>query len=113
MDQTVFEVAIGVLGGLLLFLFGVNRLSDTLMDRMGNQAKSILARFTSNVFTAILTGTFISLDLLLFDPFASSIERISSGMEPARQLALAHFGFNALSVAVVAPFVPLIERLLN
>lgn len=60
MDQTILEVAMGVLGGLLLFLFGVNRLSDILVDRMGNQAKSILARFTSNVLTAILTGTFVT-----------------------------------------------------
>jgi Na+/phosphate symporter len=28
-------------------------------------------------------------------------------------LALAHFGFNAISVLTIMPFVPLIEKLLN
>jgi phosphate:Na+ symporter len=49
-----------VLGGLGLFLFAINNLSDTLKELLGDKAKKWLGFFTKNVFTAILTGIVIT-----------------------------------------------------
>jgi phosphate:Na+ symporter len=52
-----------VLGGLGLFLFALNNLSDTLKDILGDKAKKWLGYCTRNLFTAILTGTIITVVL--------------------------------------------------
>lgn len=52
-----------VLGGLGLFLFALNNLSDTLRDLLGDKAKRWLGYCTKNLFTAILTGTVITIIL--------------------------------------------------
>lgn len=49
-----------VLGGLGLFLFAINNLSDTLKALLGDKAKKWLGFFTKNVFTAILTGVVVT-----------------------------------------------------
>lgn len=67
----------------------------------------------TGIFHFIFNASFISAGLLLFDPFVSGVAFVSEGSDPAQQLALAHFGFNAISVLTIMPFVPLIEKLLN
>lgn len=57
------EIVLSILGGLALFLFAVNNLSEVLKDLLGDKAKEILGRFTRNLFTAILTGTVITIIL--------------------------------------------------
>ena len=57
------ETALLILGGLGLFLFALAHLSDALKDILGDKAKKLLAKFTRNVFTAILTGIVITLIL--------------------------------------------------
>lgn len=57
------EIVLMVLGGLGLFLFALNNLSDTLKDLMGDKAKTWLGYCTKNLFTAILTGTIITVIL--------------------------------------------------
>lgn len=57
------ELFLVALGGLGLFLFAVNNLGDTLKEMMGEKAKKWIAYFTSNVFSAILTGMLITLIL--------------------------------------------------
>lgn len=49
-----------VLGGLGLFLFALNNLSDTLKDLLGDKAKKWLGYCTRNLFLAIITGTVIT-----------------------------------------------------
>lgn len=56
----MWEIVLMVLGGLGLFLFAINNLSDTLKDLLGDKAKKWLGFFTRNVFTAILTGIVIT-----------------------------------------------------
>jgi phosphate:Na+ symporter len=56
----MLEIILMVLGGLGLFLFAVNSLSDTLKALLGDQAKKWLGYFTKNVFTSILTGIVIT-----------------------------------------------------
>lgn len=57
------EIVLMVLGGLGLFLFAINNLSDTLKDLLGDKAKKWLGYCTRNLFTAILTGTVITVIL--------------------------------------------------
>jgi len=56
----MLEMLLMVLGGLGLFLFAINNLSDTLKELLGDKAKKWLGFFTKNVFTAILTGIVIT-----------------------------------------------------
>ena len=54
------ETILIILGGLGLFLFAITNLSDALRDLLGEKAKTMLARFTNNVFSAIITGLLIT-----------------------------------------------------
>ncbi|NIJ54529.1 Na/Pi cotransporter family protein [Dyadobacter arcticus] len=51
------DIFLMVLGGLGLFLFAINNLSDTLKDLIGNKANKWLNLFTKNLIASILTGT--------------------------------------------------------
>ena len=57
------EIILLVLGGLGLFLFALNNLSDTLKNLLGEKSKKWLGYFTKNLFAAIITGTLITLIL--------------------------------------------------
>jgi phosphate:Na+ symporter len=51
-----FKMAMGALAGLVLFIFGVTRLSEGLEDLGTERMKSFLSKCTTNRFAAILTG---------------------------------------------------------
>jgi phosphate:Na+ symporter len=57
------EIALMVLGGLGLFLFAINNLSDALKDLLGANAKKWLGLFTKNLLSAIVTGVIITVVL--------------------------------------------------
>jgi len=57
------EIILLALGGLGLFLFALNNISDALRDLLGNKAKKWLSIFTKNLFTSILTGVVITMIL--------------------------------------------------
>ena len=57
------ETILLILGGLGLFLYAIINLSDELRDLLGDKARTLLARFTSNIFTAILSGIVITVIL--------------------------------------------------
>ncbi len=57
------EIILSVLTGLALFLYAVGNLSETLKDVVSNKARNLMVRFTRNLFTAILTGTVITIIL--------------------------------------------------
>lgn len=50
------EMVLGLIGGLALFLFGMNVMGEALEKKAGNKLKSILARLTSNKFKGFLLG---------------------------------------------------------
>jgi len=56
----VFPLFMGLLGGLALFLYGLDLLSDALKAVAGSRMKDILSRLTTNRFTAVLTGAFVT-----------------------------------------------------
>ncbi|HKJ20338.1 MAG TPA: Na/Pi symporter, partial [Woeseiaceae bacterium] len=49
-----------LLGGLALFLFGIDQLTDSLKAVAGDRMKAILARLTSTRFSGALTGAFVT-----------------------------------------------------
>ena len=59
-DLQLFPLFMGLLGGLALFLYGLALLSDALKTVAGGRMKDILARLTTNRFSAVLTGAFVT-----------------------------------------------------
>lgn len=54
------EVAISLLGGLGLFLYGMNMMGDGLQKCAGDQLKKIIGFLTSNVVMGVLVGTVVT-----------------------------------------------------
>ena len=55
MNSTV-QIAFGLLGGLALFLFGMNLMSECLQKAAGEKMKSILALLTKNPVLGVIAG---------------------------------------------------------
>lgn len=54
------SILLGLLGGLALFLYGMQMMSAGLEAAAGNRMKGILERLTSNRFLGILVGAGIT-----------------------------------------------------
>ena len=54
------EILLSILAGLILFLFAVNSLSETIQKAIGENAQKWILKFTSNTATAIITGTIVT-----------------------------------------------------
>jgi len=54
----IWTMAIGLLGGLCIFLYGLNLLTDMLKATAGARMGDLLARFTENRFKGVLVGGF-------------------------------------------------------
>ncbi len=50
-----------IIAGLVLFLYALNKLSDHLKELSGDKMKTVLDRFTSNLFTGILSGLIVTI----------------------------------------------------
>ncbi len=50
-----------LLGGLALFIFGMQQLGDGLQKTTGDKMKNILQKLTGNVFMAVLVGTLVTI----------------------------------------------------
>lgn len=55
-----FAVISIVVGGLGLFLYGINSMSESLKKLAGNKLKTLVAKATGTVFKGILTGTVVT-----------------------------------------------------
>lgn len=58
--MNVWHIVLLALAGLVMFLYAVNRLSLALRSVVGERAKSLLQKFTQNLFMGILTGTLVT-----------------------------------------------------
>lgn len=54
--NSTMEVIFGLLGGLAVFIFGMNMMSDCLQKAAGEKMKSILAMLTKNPILGVLAG---------------------------------------------------------
>ena len=55
-----FALALGLFGGLALFLYGLDQLSEGLKQAAGDKLKTLLTRLTSNRFLGLLTGAVVT-----------------------------------------------------
>ena len=55
-----FGLAMGLFGGLAMFLFGLEQLSDGLQAASGDALKDVLAKLTKNRFLGAITGAFVT-----------------------------------------------------
>jgi phosphate:Na+ symporter len=53
-------IIVGLLGGLALFLFGMEQMTDALKIVTGDRMRRLLARLTTNRFKAVFTGAFVT-----------------------------------------------------
>ena len=51
------EIILTLVGGLVLFLYGVGNLSEVIKEAADEKMKRIVVRFTSDIFSAIVVGT--------------------------------------------------------
>lgn len=51
------EIFLLIIAGLVLFLYAVNNLSETLKLTLGDKAKHWIVKFTSNTFSSLMVGT--------------------------------------------------------
>lgn len=56
----VLPLLFGLLGGLALFLYGLEQMTRALKSLAGDRMKAILARLTANRFLGVVTGAFVT-----------------------------------------------------
>ncbi|MFC1839917.1 Na/Pi cotransporter family protein [Thermodesulfobacteriota bacterium] len=56
-----FMLLIGLLGGLALFLYGIEKMSDGMKKTAGNRMRSILAALTKNRIMALIAGALVTM----------------------------------------------------
>jgi phosphate:Na+ symporter len=54
------EVILSILAGLVLFLFAVNSLSDSIQAAIGAKANNWILKFTSNTFSSVIVGLIVT-----------------------------------------------------
>lgn len=59
MNETV-KTLFGLFGGLAVFLYGMNMMSDSLQKAAGEKMKSVLAALTRNPFLGVLSGALVT-----------------------------------------------------
>ncbi len=57
---TVMQMAVHLVGGLALFLFGIDQMTEGLKSVAGERMRVVLARLTSNRFMGAMTGAFVT-----------------------------------------------------
>ncbi len=57
----VFLLIAGLIGGLGLFLLGMNMMSDGMQNAAGDRMRSVISRITNNRFLAVGVGTFVTM----------------------------------------------------
>ena len=106
----------GLLGGLALFLYGMQMMSDGLEAAAGNKMKHILERLTSNRILGVLVGAVIT--AIIQSSSATTVMVVgfvNSGMMTLRQAVWIIMGANigttitgqliALDIGALAPFI--------
>ena len=60
MQPDWLEIIVGLLGGLALFLFGMEMMTDALKVIAGDRMRDVLAKLTGNPWAAAGTGAFVT-----------------------------------------------------
>ena len=60
-DISIFLLLTGLLGGMGMFLYGMEMMSDSMKMTAGNSMRVILEKLTSNKFLAVFVGAFVTM----------------------------------------------------
>ncbi len=63
MSDQIIHILPMVIGGLVLFLYAISQLSALLNERFSERAKTIITKYTTNIFLSILIGSFVTIVL--------------------------------------------------
>ena len=88
-----FSVFLGLMGGLALFLYGMQMTSTGLEAAAGDRMKNILERLTSNRFMGILVG--VGITALIQSSSATTVMVVgfvNSGLMKITQAVLDYYG---------------------
>ena len=55
------DIVLSVLGGLGLFLFGMNMLSESLQKTAGNRLQNVIKALTKNIVMSIIVGALVTM----------------------------------------------------
>ncbi len=58
--EVQLEIIMGIMGGLGLFLYGMNLMGEALEKSAGNKLKKIIELLTSNIFMGVIVGTLVT-----------------------------------------------------
>lgn len=56
----MLDVVLAVIGGLVLFLFAIKNLSDSIQETLSQNAEKWILKFTSNAFSSVIKGTLVT-----------------------------------------------------
>ena len=59
-EEIILEIAISLLGGLGLFLYGMNLMAEGLQKSAGDKLKKIVEKLTSNTIMGVIVGTVVT-----------------------------------------------------
>lgn len=112
--MNIFTIVLGLLGGLALFLYGMQMMGSGLEDAAGNRMKSILEKLTSNRFLGVIVGAIIT--AVIQSSSATTVMVVgfvNSGLMQLRQAVWVIMGANigttitgqliALDIGAIAP----------
>lgn len=84
--KDILQTAFGLLGGLGLFIFGMNRMSDSLQKVAGERMKKILSVLTRNPLMGVLAGALTTAVLQSSSATIAVLQNFAS--QPAAALKL-------------------------
>ena len=94
------QIVFGLLGGLAVFIYGMNLMSESLQKAAGEKMKSILALLTKNRIMGVIAGALVT--AVLQSSSATTVMAIgfvSAGLMSLPQAISIIFGANAASRA--------------
>ena len=59
-NNNIFDIVLGLIGGLGLFLYGINLMGDSLQALAGSKMKRIIEKLTNNIYVGILVGFIVT-----------------------------------------------------
>ena len=95
---------IGLLGGLAIFLFGLDQLTDMLKATAGARMRDVLARVTTNRFKGVLAGGFTTAVIQSSSVTTVLVVGFISALLPDEQIAML-IGENSLSATLIGSVV--------
>ena len=60
MEQGIFQIIVTLLGGLAVFIYGMNLMSDGLQKAAGDKMKRFLSMLTSNPVFGVISGALVT-----------------------------------------------------